>query len=106
MHGFPKQTGNGEQIFYDLDNDGIPNCEDPDDDGDEIRDTEDGYPHDHDNDGIPDFKDDDDDNDGILDEEDDYYVGNCTKHVRNKLDMMQRTDFENRNNSGNWCRKR
>ncbi len=43
----------------DLDGDGIPNCEDVDDDGDGINDTADEYPHDHDNDGIPDRRDDD-----------------------------------------------
>ena len=69
MHG-PRENG-------DLDNDSIPNCEDLDDDGDGINDTEDEFPHDHDNDGIPDHKDEDDDNDGIPDSEDEYYVGNC-----------------------------
>ena len=64
MHG-PREMG-------DLDNDSIPNCEDLDDDGDGINDTEDEYPHDHDNDGIPDFDDDDDDNDGIHDTDEDY----------------------------------
>ena len=73
----------------DLDSDGIPDCEDPDDDGDGISDTEDEFPHDHDNDGIPDFKDDDDDNDGILDTEDDDYVGNCKKRVKNKLQILK-----------------
>ena len=63
----------------DPDSDGIPNCEDPDDDADAINDTDDEYPHDHDNDGIPDRIDDDDDNDGIPDLEDDYYVGNCSE---------------------------
>lgn len=65
----------------DLDNDGIANCEDPDDDSDGLNDTSDEYPHDHDNDGIPDCKD-DDDNDGINDTEDDTYVGNCSKPKR------------------------
>ena len=68
--GGPRENG-------DLDNDSIPNCEDLDDDGDGINDTEDEFPHDHDNDGIPDPKDEDDDNDGIPDSEDEYYVGNC-----------------------------
>ncbi len=63
----------------DLDSDGIPDCEDPDDDGDGINDSVDDYPHDHDNDGIPDHRDDDDDDDGILDSEDDEYVGNTSK---------------------------
>ena len=63
-------------MMNDLDSDGIPNCEDPDDDGDGINDSEDEYPHDHDNDGIPDGRDEDDDNDGIPDSEDDDYVGN------------------------------
>jgi len=67
----------GARELGDLDNDSVPNCEDIDDDGDGINDTDDEYPHDHDNDGIPDPRDDDDDNDGILDSEDDYYVGNC-----------------------------
>jgi hypothetical protein len=63
-------------MMNDLDSDEIPNCEDPDDDGDGINDSEDEFPHDHDNDGIPDGRDDDDDNDGIPDSEDDDYVGN------------------------------
>ncbi len=41
MHGMqgPRETG-------DLDNDSIPNSEDPDDDGDGINDTDDEFPHD------------------------------------------------------------
>ncbi len=73
---------NGPRMTGDLDNDSIANCEDPDDDGDGINDTDDEYPHDHDNDGIPDPKDDDDDNDGIPDSEDDSYVGNCPEGER------------------------
>jgi hypothetical protein len=77
-------------MMNDLDGDGIPNCEDPDDDGDGINDSEDEYPHDHDNDGIPDGRDDDDDNDGIPDSEDDDYVGNPPeipprKEYRNRM---------------------
>ncbi|XP_055590758.1 serine-aspartate repeat-containing protein F-like [Uranotaenia lowii] len=51
----------------DLDGDGIPNDQDPDDDNDGIPDTQD---EDDDNDGVPDAKDMDDDNDGIPDSED------------------------------------
>ena len=74
--------GLGFGASMDLDNDGIADCEDPDDDGDGINDTQDEYPHDHDNDEIPDWKDADDDNDGINDTEDDEYVGNCSKPMR------------------------
>ncbi|XP_065085506.1 uncharacterized protein LOC135707568 isoform X2 [Ochlerotatus camptorhynchus] len=48
----------------DLDGDGIPNDQDPDDDNDGIPDTQD---NDDDNDGVPDAEDMDDDNDGIPD---------------------------------------
>ncbi|XP_055530508.1 uncharacterized protein LOC129721676 isoform X2 [Wyeomyia smithii] len=48
----------------DLDGDGIPNDQDPDDDNDGILDSQDD---DDDNDGIPDAQDMDDDNDGIPD---------------------------------------
>lgn len=48
----------------DLDGDGIPNDQDPDDDNDGIPDTQDD---DDDNDGVPDAEDMDDDNDGIPD---------------------------------------
>jgi heat shock protein beta len=74
--------GIGFGSSMDLDNDGIVNMEDADDDGDGFNDSVDEYPHDHDNDGIPDCKDDDDDNDGINDTEDDDYVGNCSKPKR------------------------
>ena len=70
--------GLGFGATMDLDNDGIANMEDPDDDGDGIVDTEDEFPHDHDNDAIPDRRD-DDDNDEIPDAEDDEYVGNCSR---------------------------
>ncbi len=62
---------------FDLDGDGVPNCEDPDDDADGILDVDDEFPVDHDNDGLRDVQDDDDDNNGILDvDEVDGYVGN------------------------------
>ncbi|XP_055621605.1 uncharacterized protein LOC129765373 isoform X2 [Toxorhynchites rutilus septentrionalis] len=51
----------------DLDGDGIPNDQDPDDDNDGIPDSQDD---DDDNDGIPDAQDMDDDNDGIPDSAD------------------------------------
>ncbi len=73
----------------DLDNDSIPDCEDMDDDGDGINDTDDEFPHDHDNDGIPDHRDDDDDNDGILDEDDEYYVGNTPEKGKPKPKWMR-----------------
>jgi hypothetical protein len=73
-------------MLNDLDGDGTPNCEDPDDDGDGINDSEDEFPHDHDNDGIPDGRDNDDDNDGIPDNEDDDYVGNCPEIKRERRD--------------------
>jgi hypothetical protein len=76
-------------MLNDLDGDGIPNCEDPDDDADGITDSEDEYPHDHDNDGIPDGKDEDDDNDGILDSEDDDYVGNPPEFPERKKPMKR-----------------
>lgn len=90
----------------DLDSDGIPDCEDPDDDGDDIIDTEDEYPRDHDNDGIPDFKDDDDDNDGIPDDDDDSYVGNCQNRVRNKLHRLQQHKNQRKENIKNRPNKR
>lgn len=88
--------GLGFGATMDLDNDGIANCEDPDDDADGINDTKDEYPQDHDNDGIPDRKDDDDDNDGIPDVDDDEYVGNCSKPKRifNDLDSDGIADCE------------
>jgi hypothetical protein len=79
--------GLGFGATMDLDNDGIANMEDADDDADGINDTLDEYPHDHDNDGIPDGKDDDDDNDGIPDSEDDEYVGNFSKPMRQPKDL-------------------
>ena len=85
MNGMP-----GFAAEADLDGDGIPNCEDPDDDADGINDTVDQYPHDHDNDGIPDHRDDDDDNDGISDAEDDYYVGNTPERRGRPGRMMMR----------------
>nr|XP_029712698.1 uncharacterized protein LOC109415945 isoform X7 [Aedes albopictus] len=51
----------------DLDGDGIPNDQDPDDDNDGIPDSQD---NDDDNDGIPDAEDMDDDNDGVPDSKD------------------------------------
>ena len=98
MHG-PRENG-------DLDNDSIPNCEDLDDDGDGINDTEDEFPHDHDNDGIPDPEDEDDDNDGILDTEDEYYVGNCPEgerprphglreRMKERMDLFMNGDLDN-----------
>jgi hypothetical protein len=53
-----------DQPDFDLDDDGIPNSDDPDDDNDGIPD---GLDPDDDNDGIPDDLDPDDDNDGIPD---------------------------------------
>jgi len=104
---FGKMYGmNGTCEAGDLDNDSIPNCEDFDDDGDGINDTEDEYPRDHDNDGIPDVRDDDDDNDGIPDSEDDYYVGNCSggegpgqqrlgEMMRERLHIFMNNDLDN-----------
>ncbi|XP_062560064.1 dentin sialophosphoprotein-like isoform X4 [Armigeres subalbatus] len=57
----------GKPHSNDLDGDGIPNDQDPDDDNDGIPDTQD---NDDDNDGIPDAEDMDDDNDGIPDSKD------------------------------------
>lgn len=74
--------GLGFGATMDLDNDGIANMEDADDDADGINDTTDEYPHDHDNDGIPDCKDDDDNDDKIHDNEDEDYVGNCSRPDR------------------------
>ncbi|XP_058464366.1 protein PFC0760c-like isoform X2 [Malaya genurostris] len=54
----------GTPTSNDLDGDGIPNDQDPDDDNDGILDSQDD---DDDNDGIPDAEDLDDDNDGIPD---------------------------------------
>jgi hypothetical protein len=94
--------GLGFGATMDLDNDGIANCEDPDDDADGLNDTLDEYPQDHDNDGIPDRMDDDDDNDGIPDSEDDYYVGNNSKPQRifSDLDSDGIADCEDADDDG------
>ncbi|XP_021711628.1 uncharacterized protein LOC5577238 isoform X3 [Aedes aegypti] len=62
----------------DLDGDGIPNDQDPDDDNDGIPDSQD---NDDDNDGIPDAEDMDDDNDGVPDS-----VDPDSKMLANDLD--------------------
>jgi Bacterial Ig domain/Bacterial Ig-like domain len=51
--------------LYDTDGDGLPNCQDPDDDNDGVL-TINEINKDTDNDGIKDYLDPDDDNDGIL----------------------------------------
>jgi len=63
-------------VDYDNDLDGVGNASDPDDDNDDVPDTEDLFPYDKneskdtDGDGLGDNADTDDDNDGILDPED------------------------------------
>ena len=64
----------GEDRIRDHDNDGMNDAVDPDDDNDDILDTEEiggptstGYRYDHDNDGYVDMTDTDDDNDGLSD---------------------------------------
>ncbi len=54
-------------VFVDTDEDGIPDDQDFDDDGDGISDAVEGTTLDSDNDGIPNYLDLDSDNDGILD---------------------------------------
>ncbi|XP_058829509.1 uncharacterized protein LOC131688905 isoform X8 [Topomyia yanbarensis] len=61
--GSGRNTG-GNAKSNDLDGDGIPNDQDPDDDNDGIPDSQD---NDDDNDGVPDAEDLDDDNDGVPD---------------------------------------
>lgn len=63
-------------VIQDTDHDGIPNNEDPDDDGDGVNDEDDDFPldpkeqYDTDGDGIGNNKDKDDDNDGVPDDHD------------------------------------
>jgi uncharacterized repeat protein (TIGR02543 family) len=61
---------NAKYTTVDLDNDGIPDVDDPDDDDDGIPDGKDDHPKDHDNDGTDDKDDPDDDDDGIDDDKD------------------------------------
>ncbi|WP_426358659.1 DUF4347 domain-containing protein [Pseudocolwellia sp. HL-MZ19] len=56
-------------ILEDLDGDGIPDINDPDDDNDGISDAVEGTTLDSDEDGIPNFRDTDSDGDGISDED-------------------------------------
>jgi len=81
-------------VYLDTDSDGIPDCDDPDDDNDGWSDTDeivygtdpldpDDYPVDTDGDGIPDCDDPDDDNDGWSD----------TDEVSNETDPLDPSSF-------------
>lgn len=92
LTGFSTYGLAGPKDANDVDEDGIPNLTDPDDDNDGVLDGADAFPLDTDNDGIDNDVDTDDDADGIVDTSDSFLLDTDNDGQANNVDLDDDND--------------